>query len=44
MKHSYLSTESIQEALANKAITASEAARLNEKINCQASIYKAITK
>ncbi len=44
MKHSYLSTEVINEALASHAITSTEAKKLNKKIDCQSTIYKATHK
>lgn len=44
MNHAYLSIESIKEALAKRSITQKEAEKLNKKIDCQMSIYKAITK
>lgn len=42
MKHTYLSEVTINEALANHAITVQEAAKLMKKIDCQVSIYKSI--
>ena len=44
MKHAYLSEDVINEALTYKAITQEEAERLLKKIDCQATIYKTITK
>ena len=44
MKHTYLSETVVSDALLNKAITEQEAQKLMKKIDCQVTIYKAITK
>lgn len=44
MKHTYLSVETINEALACKCITQQEAQGLYVKIDSQAMIFKAISK
>jgi len=44
MKHTYLSTLAIDDALLHHCITSKEARKLKKKINCQADIYKIIHK
>jgi hypothetical protein len=44
MQHIYLCETAINDALANRAITAQEAEKLMLKITMQAAIYKSISK
>lgn len=44
MQYIYLSETAVNEALANRAITAQEAQKLMLKISMQAAIYKSISK
>jgi len=44
MKHSYLSQNTINDALKFKQITSVEAEKLRKKIDTQISIYKSINK
>jgi len=41
MKHIYLTTASIHDALVHHAITEKEAQKLTKKIQCQEKIYQA---
>ncbi len=44
MKHTYLTTLSVHEALVHHAITSQEAEKLSRKVQCQEKIYKATHK
>ncbi|WP_457744857.1 hypothetical protein [Sulfurimonas sp.] len=41
MKHTYLTTTSVHDALVHHAITEKEAEKLTKKIQCQEKIYRA---